>query len=76
MTEQLLSNWTPEHTSALGNRNLLVQHRLLESGLFTDDNLIRIMDAHPEKDLSVNVMGRDKVTYQWDECERDGATGE
>lgn len=76
MTAKLISNWTAEHAAALGNANLLVQQRLLESGLFTDENLIRAMDAHPARDLTVSVMGHDPSTYQWNECHRDGATGQ
>ena len=42
--QRLLQNWTDEHTRAMGNENLFVQHRLMESGLFSDESLIRIMD--------------------------------
>lgn len=71
-----LQNWTAEHTKALGNDNLFVQHRLMESGLFSDESLIRIMDEHPVEHMTVSTMGHDKLNYQWDECNRNGATGE
>lgn len=71
-----LKDWNQQHTSALGNANLFVQHRLIESGLFDDENLIRIMDEHPIEHMTISTMGRDKLNYEWHECNRNGATGE
>ena len=74
--EPLLPEWNDEHSVALGKANLYVRHRLLESGLFDDENLIRIMDEHPAESLTVSTMGSDRLNYQWQECKRNGATGE
>lgn len=74
--QRLLQNWTDEHTRAMGNDNLFVQHRLMESGLFSDESLIRIMDQHPVEHMTVSTMGHDKTNYEWFECNRNGATGE
>ena len=71
-----LQNWSEDHTQALGNANLFVQHRLMDSGVFSDENLIRIMNDHPVENMTVSTMGRDKMNYEWNECERNGATGE
>ena len=74
--QDILCGWNEEHTKALGNDNLFVQHRMMESGLFSDENLIRILDRHPVADMTVSTMGRDKMNYEWFECNRNGATGE
>ena len=74
--QEILQGWTEKHSRALGNDNLFVQHRMMESGLFSDENLIRILDKHPVGDMTVSTMGRDKMNYEWFECNRNGATGE
>ncbi|MCH8829996.1 MAG: cupin-like domain-containing protein [Planctomycetes bacterium] len=51
------------------------QHRLADSGLFSDENLIRIMDDHPRDYCNVSRMGIDNSTYEWGEGDTTGLTG-
>ncbi|GAB4144872.1 MAG: hypothetical protein Tsb009_16740 [Planctomycetaceae bacterium] len=51
------------------------QHRLAETGLFSDENLIRIMDSHPRDFCNVSRMGADHSTYEWGEGDTTGLTG-
>lgn len=52
------------------------QHRLAETGLFTDENLVRIIDAHPREFLAVSRMGTTNATYEWSEGDLTGLSGE
>lgn len=52
------------------------RHRLAESELFTDENLIRIMDNHPREYCNVSRMGTDKSEYEWGEGDTTGLSGE
>lgn len=52
------------------------QHRLAETGLFTDENLIRVMDSHPREFCNVSRMGESSEEYEWGEGDTTGLTGE
>ena len=61
MPTQLLDDWTPKQIASLNNTILVAKHRLNELELFSDENLARTIDAHPQRDLSVNTMGTDPM---------------
>jgi len=50
-------------------------HRLQETGLFSDDNLIRIIDTHPREFCNVSTMGTDTRRYEWGEGDTTGLDG-
>ncbi len=72
MSPPLLAPWTDAQYEALENEVLLAPHRLHESGLFDNDNLIRLLDRHPLGDLGVNTMGTSHTQFEWREGDRNG----
>ncbi len=55
---------------------LTVQHRLLETGLFEDEQLIRVLDTHPRDYLNVHTMGTDETSNEWREGDASKLSGE
>ena len=53
----MLSDWTESHTEAFQNEILTFKHRLNETGLFTDNALIDLLNKHPQDSLDVCTMG-------------------
>ncbi len=44
----------------------VAQHRLSELDLFSDENLIKLIDSHPQAALGINTMGTDSLLReQW-----------
>jgi hypothetical protein len=72
MSRSWLAEWTPEQYQALEKDVLLARHRLHESGLFDDENLIRMLDRHPPRDLGINTMGERATRFEWREGDRNG----
>lgn len=52
------------------------RHRMADSGLFTDEHVIRILDEHPREFLAVSRMGTDSATYEWSEGDTAGLGGQ
>lgn len=75
MTQPLLPDWTTEDFHTVEEGVLVAQHRLAETGLFTDDALAHILDTHPEADLSISTMGVDPNVFDWRDGERNGVSG-
>ena len=76
MTTNLLADWNADHFHSLEHGVLLAKHRLADTGLFSDENLIKIIDTHPAPDLSVNTMGTDTNHFEWREGDRNGVAGD
>ncbi|RMF44321.1 MAG: hypothetical protein D6753_02905 [Planctomycetota bacterium] len=72
----LLKDWTNDDFLTLERGVILAQHALAETGLFSDENLARILDNHPESELTISTMGDDPTRFDWIEGERNGASGE
>ena len=72
MPQRLLPEWHSQQYQALEKEILLAPHRLHETGLFDDDNLIRLLDKHPLCDLGVNTMGTSHTQFEWREGNRNG----
>ena len=51
----------------LEEQPLTAQHHLLETGMFDDEQLIRVLDTHPRDYLNVHTMGTDETSNQWRE---------
>jgi hypothetical protein len=61
-----LLTWTPEHKSCFTRANLLFEHNLHQSELFSDEALIALIDRYPREALEVFTMGYDPTTFgQW-----------
>ncbi len=72
MSASYLAGWTPQQFQAVEEEILLAGHRLHESGIFSHENLIRMIDSHPAKDFSVNTMGDRPSKFEWREGTRNG----
>ena len=65
MSEDLL-HWTPEHKRRFTRDNLLFDHDLHTSDLFSDEALIALIDRFPREGVEVFTMGYDPATSgQW-----------
>lgn len=71
-----LKNWTPEQFAVLEKAVLLAEHRLHETGLFTDEALAALIDKHPEEYLTISTMGSDDNKFEWIEGERNGVAAD
>jgi hypothetical protein len=61
-----LLTWTPEHKTDFASKNLLFNHDLEHSPLFTDEALIALIDRYPNDKLEVFTMGYDPTNWgQW-----------
>ena len=72
----LLNDWTSLEYETLERGVIVANHRLAESGLFTDDALAEIFDSHPAEHLGINTMGKTKDKFDWREGDRNGVPGE
>ena len=76
MTTNLLKNWDNDDFQALERGVLLAEHGLAETGLFTDEALVTILDSHPESALTISTMGHDTNVFEWFEGHRNNAAAE
>ena len=51
-------------------------HRLAETGLFTEENILRMLELHPRELANVSRMGHDPTTLEWSEGLTDGLSPE
>jgi len=55
----LITDWSPEQKIAFGKTPITFQHRLVESRLFEDDALARVLDAYPAELYDINLFDFD-----------------
>ena len=72
MTTELLKDWTADDFNILEEGVLLARHWLQETGLFSDQALVKIIDSHPADCLHINTMGYDANQFAWREGDRNG----
>ena len=72
----LLSDWTADDFNILEQGVLCARHRMLETGLFSDESLIRILDSHPADCLTFSTMGNDESKFDWRDGDRNGVSSE
>ena len=53
----MLDGWTEAHSKAFQSEILTFRHRLEETGMFSDEALIDLLDRHPAEMLDVCTMG-------------------
>lgn len=58
-----LLHWTPELQSDFGKRNLLFNHTIAESELFSEEGLIRLIDRFPREGVEVFTMGYEPTRF-------------
>ncbi len=69
-------NWPPEHQARFSKDNLLFNHSLADSDLFSDEALIALIDRYPGQSLEVFTMGYDPTHWgQWFLGRRGGLDG-
>ncbi len=56
---ELLENWSGEARKKYGKDILINKHRLAETGLFTDEALIRLLDKHPSHLIDFQYVEED-----------------
>lgn len=53
----MIATWTDENTAKFQKEIMSFQHRLADTGLFTDEALIDLLERHPSELLDVCTMG-------------------
>ena len=71
-----LGNWSPEQFRVLEKAVLVAEHRIHDTGLFTDEALCRLIDNHPGDYLTIAAMGNDKNKFEWMTGERGDTSAE
>lgn len=72
----LLADWTNDKRRLFRREVVRFQHRLLESGLFTDEALARLLDSHPRDSLDICTMSRKPMSNEtWAGGEAAGLSG-
>ena len=54
----ILKNWTEEHSAKFQKEIMPFKHGLKETGLFSDEALIKLLNKHPKNLLDVCTMGK------------------
>ena len=75
MNQQLLDNWDHKDFEKLEEGVIVARHRLLDTGLFSDEALAELLDGYPDDQLSISTMGADSSDFQWREGYRNGVSG-
>lgn len=76
MTNNLLKNWTNDEYLSLEKAVILANHGFGDTGLFSDENLGKLIDNHPCEHLTISTMGNDPTKFEWIEGDRNGASGQ
>jgi len=74
MAQKLLADWTTDDFHTVEHGVLLAQHRLAETGLFSDESLAHIIDTHPDESLTVGRMGSNSHKFDWRHGDRNGVS--
>lgn len=56
MTEPMIPAWTATQAADFRRRPMRFQHRLMDTGLFEDEALARLMDAYPAELYDINLF--------------------
>lgn len=76
MEQTIISNWQPEYAGLFSKQDLVLQHRLHETGLFTREALCNLIERYPEHLYNLNTMGFDPLNPVWREGTTQGHAGE
>ena len=75
MPKDLISNWEPRHNSLFGLELIKLNHRLIETGLFTREALGKVIERCPAEHLGIRAMGIEIDDPKRMEGELGSATG-
>src|SRR5262249_24347115 len=71
-----LIDWTSEHVVGFGQRPLVAGHRLHQLSLFSDKELIEVLENHPRDQLQAFTMGTDaSLIHEWRPVDIAGLSG-
>lgn len=76
MEQSIISDWKPEYAAMFGEQDLLLKHRLNETGLFTKEALARLIKNYPNELYNLSTMGFDPQNPVWREGTIGDFTGE
>ncbi len=74
-SRDVLQGWQPHHHTLFGNHTMKLNHRLVESGLFSEDVLSQLIDQYPKALYNLNTIGTDARKQNWREGHLDGVSG-
>jgi hypothetical protein len=73
---QKILRWTPEDIDSFTQKPFVAKHRLNELGLFSDPELIAVLDNHPRDQFQAFTMGRDaSKIHEWMPVDVSGVSG-
>ena len=73
---QSLLDWTSEQIGAVGLQPVVARHRLQELDLFSDKELVEVLDKHPRERLQAFTMGSDpRAIEEWQPVDTAGVSG-
>lgn len=75
MQKDIISNWEPRHASLFGVELVKLNHRLIETGLFTREALGRVIERCPAEHLGIRARGTEIDDPKTMEGELGTATG-
>ena len=75
MNQSIIADWKPEYAETFGSQQLLLHHRLSETGLFTKDALAKLIDRYPDELYNLSTMGFDPENPVWREGTISGHNG-
>ena len=52
----MLTNWSNDHSEKFQKSAMTFRHKLNETGLFTDEALIKLLEKHPSEEMDVCAM--------------------
>lgn len=73
--DKLLQPWTKEQSESFGNGILKTRHRLLETGLFDEAAICRLIETVPASHYNLNMTGTAGGKRKWVEGEFGNARG-
>ncbi|MEM7067474.1 MAG: hypothetical protein AAF478_01215 [Pseudomonadota bacterium] len=67
MQQSIISDWNPQYAENFGEEQLLLHHRLSETGLFNHEVLAELIESYPSEHYNLNTMGYDHENPEWRE---------
>lgn len=68
MNNPIIVDWNEDNSQTIDRSIIQAKHRLLETGLFSDERLIEVIDCHPREDMRINTTDPKADKPEW----RDG----
>ena len=71
----ILNGWNATMSDRFGKDTILFNHRLRETGLFTEEALAELIERYPAEHYNINTMGFDPANPVWREGEVGDVSG-